>query len=728
MISEKAKSLFTQKSVYLFFAMTGYSLLYIFWLIFGRELTYQRYLIGTVSLIFTSLAAFATMLWVSWQMDNGLEKQAWKALSIGLLCWTFAEALRLFSLIPWQESVRMDPWHNLMVLIGFLPIWFGLLSYPRFRLLQTNQIHSWINITVTTTAVVTLIWIIVIDPLQTMNNSQAIRMLSVYLPIADLVTLILLMILFLLSDPQKSSRSLSWFSLGIVAHLTADLTYARLVPQIGYEVGSFLDVGWMVGNFLFLNAALSITTEPSMALQRMRTQFFTRLQSLLPFLSIIALAWYSFIDWWVTGVFNSLGLWVTFLLSLAMIVRQAMLAGEVSIRQYASLVNSIAEATFVCDEEGNLQLINPAFVTLTGIQPSPDISHINISEIFSGRTAWDQILSHAKSSGWSDELFLNRENADDIPVSLALRPIHPKEDRRLVVAGTVFDLSHQKMQQAALQKANEQISEDSRLLEQLNTQLENMVIERTQDLQIAYRQLEQQNITLQNLDQIKSDFVSMVSHELRAPLTNINGGIELLLSTKKQSKNTTQKLQIVQKEINRLTHFVETILDLSALDAGKLPLYPQPVQFDPFLEQFKEAFQNQQQTDRVHWPSLQTGTILYVDDHALHSILFHLLDNAIKYAPQGEIHLTIEAQKNELIIKIIDEGPGISEDVIPILFERFYRPNSGDSQSVYGYGLGLYIVKRLTEAMQGSVAVANNKPHGAIFTLQLPLFLEGIEE
>ena len=117
-----------------------------------------------------------------------------------------------------------------------------------------------------------------------------------------------------------------------------------------------------------------------------------------------------------------------------------------------------------------------------------------------------------------------------------------------------------------------------------------------------------------------------------------------------------------------------------------------------------------------------------MDDHALHSILFHLLDNAIKYAPEGEIHLLTEMQDQSLIIKIIDEGPGIDEEIIPILFERFFRPNTEDSQSVYGYGLGLYIVKRLTEAMQGEIAVSNNKPHGAIFSLKLPLFQEGIEE
>ncbi|MBI9049335.1 MAG: PAS domain-containing sensor histidine kinase [Anaerolineaceae bacterium] len=728
MIIEKVSTSYKPWKNTIFITIGLYIALYIAWLFFGRELAFERFLIGNISMTFTSLVAFAATAWVTTQLNKGPSLQAWKYLSFGLLIWTIADAMRLFSLLPWHTTISVDLLRNFLILLGFLPIWMGLLTYPRIRQITHNQIHHWINITVTTTAVVTLIWIIVIAPLQALNTPQKLLSLAAYLPIADLLTLILLMILFLLSDARKSSGSLTWFSLGIVAYLFSDLTYARLLTQIGYEVGSILDIGWIIGDMLFLFAALSILQKTSTIYQHLRNEFFSRLQSLLPFLSIIALAWYALIEWWIIGIFNALGLWVTFLLSLAMIVRQAMLAGEVSIRQYASLVNSIAEATFVCDENGNLQLINPAFVALTGIQPSPKIAELNISTIFSGKSAWQKLLKEATINGWTNELFLNRPNGNDIPVSLSLRPIHPKEDRRLVIAGTVFDLSEQKQQQGELQKANEQIMEDRKVLEQLNTQLENMVVERTQDLQLAYQQLEQQNITLQNLDQIKSDFVSMVSHELRAPLTNINGGIELLLSSQSQPEGTQHKLQLVQKEINRLTHFVETILDLSALDAGKLPLYPMPLQFDSFIEQFKEAFQHQHQTERIQWQMPIESPLLYVDDHALHSILFHILDNAIKYAPEGDINVTAEAQSDVLVIYIEDQGPGIAEDVLPLLFERFFRPNSQDSQSVYGYGLGLYIVKRLTEAMQGTISVKNREPHGVIFSLSLPLFQEGIEE
>ncbi len=728
MLAEKTFSIYGRWKKTILAAVCLYAFLYIAWLLLGRESINERFLIGNISLLFTSLAAFSTAAWVTSTMEKGAFRSAWTWLSTGLFIWMLSDAARLISTGPWIPFTTVTIIHDLILLLGFLPICIGLILYPRTPLIIRNRIHLWINITVSTTALVTLIWMIFITPLQQITFLSGWSWIASFVPIADLFSLILMMVFFLLSDTRKNSLPLTLFSLGILSYLLSDLIYAQLISQMNYVVGGFLDVGWFIGDVLFIFGAFEQFNNDELHTDQVQSAIFTRLQTLLPFLSIIGLGWYAIIDWWIVGRFNALGLWVTFLLSLTMIVRQAMLAGEVSIRQYASLVNSIAEATFVCDEKGNLQLINPAFIALTSVQAIHGISAINIEQIFEGVNPWQSILLDAQREGWSGEIGLKHADGSEIPVSLSLRPIHPKEDRRLVIAGTLFDLSEQKLQQAALTTANEQINQDRKQLEYLNTQLEQIVVERTRDLRSAYQQLEEQNVTLQKLDQIKSDFVSMVSHELRAPLTNINGGIELLLTGSQQSSGSQQKLLLVQKEINRLTRFVETILDLSALDAGKLPLYPMPMDFSSFSHQFQETFQHQQSITRIQWQLPKEDVLLYADDHALHSILFHLLDNAIKYAPEGKISVWIESTKNEVCIHIEDEGPGIPPDVLPLLFDRFYRPDSKDAQSVYGYGLGLYIVKRLTEAMQGHVSVQNRSPHGAVFSVCLPRFLEGMDE
>jgi PAS domain S-box-containing protein len=728
MFSKKVVTPYTQWKQTLVIGIGVYIAMYIAWGFWGRETPDERFLVGSISLLFTSLMAFSIAIWVINQLDTGKMRTAWIWMCAGLLLWTLADAAHLAPLSTWFHSNAATTLRDLLLVLGFIPIWIGLMHYPRPPLLNQNRTQLWINITVTTTAIVTLIWIVIITPLQQIPYQPGDSLIAIYVPIADLISLILLMIYFLLSDTRKIYLPLMLVSLGIFSYLFSDLIYAQLLPQTGYEMGGLLNTGWVIGDAFFILGAFEQLRDHKYNTPPLFSTIFTRLQTLLPFLSIIALGWYAIIDWWVVGKFNPLGLWVTFLLSLAMIVRQAMMAGEASIRQYASLVNSIAEATFVCDQKGNLQLINPAFVALTAVQLSNTLSDININNLLDSPKPWQSILIEAQKEGWSGETLIKHPDGKEIPVSLSLRPIHPKEDHRLVIAGTLFDLSEQKKQQAALTDANEQINQDRAQLEYLNSQLEQIVIERTRDLRLAYQQVEEQNITLQKLDQIKSDFVSMVSHELRAPLTNINGGIELLLSKPGQPPDSQQKLLLVQKEIVRLTHFVETILDLSALDAGKLPLYPMPMDFNAFILQFKETFQHQQDIARVRWLLLEESAVLYADDHALHSILFHLLDNAIKYAPQGEIVVRAEIQAGAICIHIEDEGPGIGQDIIPLLFDRFYRPDSQDAQTVYGYGLGLYIVKRLTETMQGHVTVQNRLPVGAVFSVCLPRFQEGMDE
>ena len=119
---------------------------------------------------------------------------------------------------------------------------------------------------------------------------------------------------------------------------------------------------------------------------------------------------------------------------------------------------------------------------------------------------------------------------------------------------------------------------------------------------------------------------------------------------------------------------------------------------------------------RIRWQAPPNLPYLLADEHALTSVLFHLLDNALKYAPEGEITISAAPVDSQVCVRVMDSGPGVPPDAIPLLFDRFYRLNSEDSQTVYGHGLGLYIVRRLVEAMGGSIEVSNRPEGGACFT------------
>jgi signal transduction histidine kinase len=219
---------------------------------------------------------------------------------------------------------------------------------------------------------------------------------------------------------------------------------------------------------------------------------------------------------------------------------------------------------------------------------------------------------------------------------------------------------------------------------------------------------------------MKSDFVGLVSHELRAPLTNIRGGVELLQRIRDLPGSAAENLGLVGAETQRLTRFVESILDLTALDAGRMPFYPAPLVLQSVLPVLKQLLTYLPGAERVVWKIPEHLPFVMADDQALTSVIFHLVDNAIKYATEGKIEVLAGVEDNRLRVCVSDEGQGIDPEAIPHLFQRFYRASS-DSQLVYGHGLGLYIVKRMLEAMNGQIEAGNNPDGGACFTFWLPL-------
>ncbi|MGD0708490.1 MAG: PAS domain-containing sensor histidine kinase, partial [Anaerolineaceae bacterium] len=365
--------------------------------------------------------------------------------------------------------------------------------------------------------------------------------------------------------------------------------------------------------------------------------------------------------------------------------------------------------------------INPAFLAAAGYTTADELLSRSLNSFLSSSEPLNSTIRGPELQSWSGELQLRRKDGSELPIFLSLRPLFPAGNNHLALAGTAYDLTEQKRQQAALEAAHSQ-------LEQLNQQLELKVDEKTASLSEAYARLEEQNVALHKLDELKSDFVSLVSHELRAPLTNINGGIELLLSGKHPlPQQASGTLELVQGEIKRLTRFVETILDLSALDAGRLPLYPAPLSLHNVVATLQTQMLHLEGTSRIRWEIPPDYPYLLADENALGSVLFHLLDNALKYAPTGSITVSVGVEGSRGWIKVSDEGPGIAPEALPFLFDRFYRSRVSDSQSVYGHGLGLYIVRRLLDAMQGTIAVENLPGGGACFTCTLPL-IEEIEE
>jgi len=267
-------------------------------------------------------------------------------------------------------------------------------------------------------------------------------------------------------------------------------------------------------------------------------------------------------------------------------------------------------------------------------------------------------------------------------------------------------------------------------LESLNRNLEVKVAERTEALKLRNSELAHANEELKQLDRLKSDFVSLVSHELRGPLTILNGGLEVALQNKQNLPAESRRtLEVIARESQRLTRFVQTILDVSRFEAGKFTMTPGPVAVLPMLRRIVEV-NCECGNHEVVWRIPDNPPPVWADEIYLEKIIGNLLINAVKYtSPNKPIELTVEAVENELKITVADHGGGIPLAMQNKIFERFDRIERGDCIGTKGWGLGLYFAKTLTEAQGGKITVkspiyeSDNAP-GTAFTITLPLTTE----
>lgn len=700
--------------------------MYILWLLRGQDLYWERYWIGNLTIVFTSglcaYSAWSTFL----KSEVTPKKKSWLWISRGLFLWLFLDSLNLLLYLNGQLEILLRI-SQFLHFIGGLMIWFGLGTHPRTQRFVISKVGLFLDTVLSVSAISLLLWDAWILRLYEQQIIASFGDL-VYI-LVDLISLVFILILFLLSKAEEINSGLIWIIFAILSFSVSDLNFIAFNgSDQKYTPGTTLDLGWVLGNLIIVIAILLQTNSPSVKRPGFINRVLARSQSLLPIISILLLGWFAILNWQFNNRFEPFSLWGTLILGLGLLVSQGIQTGQNTMVQYAHLVNSIAEPAFVCDDHGKLRLINHAFLEISAY-PHERLINSKIEQWFvlqiEDQRWLEDLLDSSTRQNYLDssrEVGLKTKTGELIPVLLTFRTIEAGNQQSLVYAATAHDLRVQKQQQDELLQAYIQVAHARTELEHLNQDLEKIVDNKTSDLQLAYQTLEEQNKTLQQLDQIKSDFVSLVSHELRAPLTNIRGGIELLLTTpESENERTIKTLKLVQSEILRLSKFTETILDLSAMDANRLPLYPEPLDIYALSVSLQQFYAQTRGGERIKWQIRPNAPVVLADEKALHSILFHLLDNAIKYAPQGDILIDAYAVEDMVCIRVKDFGPGISEDALPYIFDRFYRVNMADSQTVYGHGLGLYMVKRFVESLNGKILVENNAPSGSIFSVFLPM-------
>jgi signal transduction histidine kinase len=234
---------------------------------------------------------------------------------------------------------------------------------------------------------------------------------------------------------------------------------------------------------------------------------------------------------------------------------------------------------------------------------------------------------------------------------------------------------------------------------------------------------------LKELDQMKSDFVAITSHELRTPLAAIRGFVNTIVRRidRLSLEEVREFLSIVDRQTERLIHLVEDLLVVSRIDAGKLAFEPEPIDPLPFLEQVVDGVGAE--ASRVRMETAAGLPTFVADPNRLDQILTNLLQNALKFSSADRpVRLAVgievpREREDEAVLRfdVADEGVGIAAEELDAIFERFHQSERASTREADGTGLGLYITKRLVEAMGGTIAVASELGRGSTFTVLLPL-------
>jgi len=240
-------------------------------------------------------------------------------------------------------------------------------------------------------------------------------------------------------------------------------------------------------------------------------------------------------------------------------------------------------------------------------------------------------------------------------------------------------------------------------------------------------ELEREASQRDQLDRLKDEFVLTASHELRSPLTSVQGFAELLMLERDSlSQKQIETVEIILDNCRHLVHLLNDLLDLARSDAGRLAVKPEPTAAGPLIDDAVRLMRAQTDaSQQALTTQIEQGLpLIEVEADRIRQVLVNLLTNAHDYSPEGaSIEVTAHRDGAEVEIAVTDDGPGIPDSQLPHVFERFTRGDAGMTQRVGGTGLGLAIAKSLVELHGGTIVAESVPGEGSTFRVRLPAAL-----
>jgi PAS domain S-box-containing protein len=359
---------------------------------------------------------------------------------------------------------------------------------------------------------------------------------------------------------------------------------------------------------------------------------------------------------------------------------------EHELRKLTNAIEQSPVSIIITDVSGNIEYVNPKFVELTGYsfnevkgkKPSILNSGAQPEEFY--KNLWNTICSGRE---WKGEFNNKKKDGTIFWESASISPVKNDKGEITHYIAVKEDITQQK-------KINE-------------------------ELVIAKNKAEES-------ERVKSEFLAQISHEIRTPLNTILGFSSLLTN---ESSRTDEEQKMISKSLSqagkRLLRTIDLILNMSMVRAGKLSLQPVKINAREVVSYEIEKYSGPAAEKKLYLDADFSAADPYVicDIYILQEILSNLLDNAIKFTQKGKVSVSMYDDQSDLFIKVKDTGVGISEEYIDHIFEPFSQEHTGYSRTFEGNGLGLSLVKKYLDLINGDISVESKKGSGSIFTIRL---------
>jgi PAS domain S-box-containing protein len=398
-----------------------------------------------------------------------------------------------------------------------------------------------------------------------------------------------------------------------------------------------------------------------------------------------------------------------------------------------SLFENATEGILLTDKTGKIVLVNPAAEKMFGYS-SKELMGELIERLIPQRYherhvgLRDGFYEHPsnRSMGTGRELFARRKDDSEFPVEVSLS--HYKQTNETFVIGFIVDITARKEIEQNLLRQKKELEKISDDIRHLNAELEGKVEERTLILKEALQKLEQSQQELNDaldkerqLNEIKSRFVSMASHEFRTPLSTILSSATLVSKypATEEFDKREKHIRRIRDSVNHMNDLLEDFLSLGKLEEGKVSITILSFNVKDFIEDVVDEMKAHLKPGQEIICKNEGGVNFTTDKRMLKNIVLNLLSNAIKFSPDGkQVNIETQTSDDELIITVKDKGLGIPEDDQPHLFSTFFRAKN--VSNIQGTGLGLPIVKRYVNLLKGDIEMKSQLSEGSTFIIHLP--------